>query len=505
MARLRQSYANRYASAEATSAEFESVIRYINSAEIGNLTLRELLQQIFDDEGVVDLGVGIRFNPGVGIEYRIGNDSEWKLAASEDQVRGTPGLNVGSVESPLFSGRQYFTGNGSNTTFSYIVGDDATDVLVWINGVLLNSSAYTFSAPGTSVTLSSPPANGASVSIASVRTSASATYQRIDYTAVANQVVFPFPHEAGDELIVYVNGIFKREGGGYDYILSSASGTVTMTSPQVAGSVVTIMNIANKNIRSVTGLMLEERYATNGLINFSKIAVADGAVAQAKVNGLVAALALRADIYVQGTTPSTPREGALWVNTSGVLPSLNFYQGTRWVSTNADGMIPAPTNANARKFLRLNASATGFEYADFDASNFVSEDAIGNPSGVAPLDNAGLLPSSVIPAFLASDLINGRIGGSVANATHKVALVSRNTLTVRAISIELGAGSATVQLNIDGTDVGSPLAATTTPQRVAISNHLVNALTSPKSVRLVVTGATGASDLTFCIETLITG
>lgn len=207
MARLRQTYANRYASAEATSAEFESVIRYLNSAELGNNTIRELMQKLFDENGELSLGVELRFNPGVGLEYRLGSGDSWSLAASESDVRGAPGSNVGNVESPLFSNKQYFTGNGSQTSFSYTTLDGDSDVLVWVNGVLLNSSAYTFSAPGTTVTLGSAPANGASVLMAAVRTSDSVTYQRIDYTAVASQVVFPFPHDESDELIVFVNEI----------------------------------------------------------------------------------------------------------------------------------------------------------------------------------------------------------------------------------------------------------------------------------------------------------
>lgn len=505
MARLRQTYANRYASAEATSAEFESVIRYLNSAELGNLTLRELMQKIFTEEGDLSLGVELRFNPGTGLEYRLNDDDEWSLAAAEDDIRGAPGLNVGSIEAPLFSNKTYFTGNGSQTAFTYLISDDTSDVLVWVNGLLLKASDYTYSAPGTTVTLSTAPANGASVLMAMVRTSQSVTYERVDYTSALNQVTFPFPHDEADELIVFVNGIFKREGGGYDYVRSAASGTVNMTTPQASGAVVTIMNVANKNIKSVTGLMLEEQFTTNGLIRLDKVSIADGAITQAKVAGLVAALALRSDMYVQSSTPSSPRSGSLWVNTSGLLPSLNFFDGTTWVSSNAEGLIPAPTNANALKFLRLNASATGFEYAGFDASEYATKTSIGAASGIAPLNSSGLLPSSVIPAFIASDQINGRINGSLSNTTYKAAALSGNTTTIKALIVELGAGSATVQLQVDGTPVGSPIAATTSIQRVAISNHLVNSLTAPKSIQLVVSGASSASDLIFCIETLITG
>jgi hypothetical protein len=505
MARLRQTFANRYASSEATGSEFENIVRYINAAEIGNLTLHELMEKLFDAEGDLSLGLRMRFNPGVGLEYQIGDETEnWTLVAAEDAVRGAPGVDIGTVEAPLFANRVYHTGNGSQTVFSYDIPNDTTDILVWVNGILQAESAYSYTAPGTSVTMVTAPPNAASVLIAGIRTSASAIYERIDYISADGQVTFPFPHSDADELIVFVNGVFKREGGGFDYVRSSASGTINFTVPRTVGSLVTIMNVANRNIQSVTGLMLEERYTSNGLLRLDKIAIANDAIAQTKVNGLVAALALRADVYVQPTTPVSPRSGSLWVQTGGLLPSLAFFDGTRWVSTNAEGLIPSPTNANALQFLRLNSSANAFEYASFDASGFILTSRIGASGGVAPLDGGGLLPSSVIPAFLAVRPINVLRSGALANGTFKIALIANSGVTVRGIAVELGAGSATIQLRIDGVDVGSPVAATTTPTRVAISNHVVNALTSPKSVALVVSGASSASDLIVSVETLAT-
>jgi hypothetical protein len=462
-----------------------------------------LLEKIFDESGDLNMGLRIRFNPGIGLEYQVGDGTEnWSVIATEDDIRGAPGLNLGSIEAPLLANREFFTGDGVKTVFDYVIGDDTTDVLVWINGALQANAAYTYTSPGTTVTLATPPANGATVMITAVRTSAAATYQRIDYTAIDGQVTFPFPHTDADELIVFVNGIFKREGGGFDYVRSPSSGTVNMTVPRAAGALVTIMNVANRNIKSVTGLMLEEQYAANGMIRFDRISIANDAIAQAKVNGLVAALALRADVYVQSGTPVSPRPGALWVQTSGLLPTLAFFDGTRWVSTNTEGLIPTPTSANALQYLRLNSSANAFEYASFDSSGFIAANKVGASGGVSPLDGSGLLPASVIPAFLAYRAIEARVNGTISNGTLKIGLIANASVTVKGIAIELNAGSATVQLRIDGVDVGSPVAATTTPTRVAISNHIVNALTAPKSVVLVVSGATSASDLIVSVETL---
>ena len=67
--------------------------------------------------------------------------------------------------------------------------------------------------------------------------------------------------------------------------------------------------------RTCKGSCLSPEYATTtGFINFAKVAVTDGTIAQAKVTGLVTALAQMGTVVVSGTTPSTPLAGWLWVD-----------------------------------------------------------------------------------------------------------------------------------------------------------------------------------------------
>ena len=51
MARIRQQYPQNYGSSGNINTEFETLIRYLNSAELGDNTIGELLAKIFDSAG----------------------------------------------------------------------------------------------------------------------------------------------------------------------------------------------------------------------------------------------------------------------------------------------------------------------------------------------------------------------------------------------------------------------------------------------------------------------
>ena len=50
-------------------------------------------------------------------------------------------------------------------------------------------------------------------------------YSRQDTTAIANQTIVDYAHVSTDELLVYKNGLLKREGSGHDYTKSHTAGT----------------------------------------------------------------------------------------------------------------------------------------------------------------------------------------------------------------------------------------------------------------------------------------
>ena len=504
MARLRQYFASRYGSQEATSSEFENVIRYLNAAELGNQTIAELMTKLFDDNGDLNLNIGFEFDPATGLQFRLDSASEWVQIATAEELRGAAGVNMGTIEAPLFGNKQIITSTTAQTVFPYTISSTAADILVWVNGVLQDTSVYTFSSGAGTVTFGVAPVTSSQVTIATIRSNPSASFLRADLTASTSQVSFPFPLTEFDEIIVFRNGIMQREGGGFDYIKSWQSGIITMTTAQTAGTVITIIRISNENIREVAGLMLEDAYCTNGLIRLDKVAIADAALPSAKVNGLDAALATRPSITVAATTPVTPDAGNLWVNTAGSVPFMLFYDGVRWINASPNGLIPSPDVVNSLQFLRLNATATSLEYTDVDLSSVLGVAARGAANGVAPLDSSGLIPSSVIPSWASRSPVTGVRPGSIVNGTISVGLIE-DQYTVDGITLALSAGSATVQLSIGGSLVGSTVAVTTTPTRLAIGNISVDGSATPKVVSLVISGATGATDLAYNIGMLLVG
>lgn len=507
MPRLRQYYANRYSSSEATNAELENIIRYLNTAELGNKTIAELLAKLFNDAGDLELGLEMRFNPATGIEYMTDEDADnWQLLVSADAIRGAAGVNVGTIEAPLFSNRVDITVVGvPRTTFSYTASASSATIMVWKNGALLPADAYTYSAMAETVTLSDPVNDGMMVSIATIRSNPASVFRRADLVAFSGQVTFPFPHTSTEELVVYRNGILQREGGGFDFIRSPSTGTVTMTTSQTAGNIITIICITNNAVREVAGIMLEDQYASGGLIRLDRINIAAEAIAQDRINGLVDALASRAKITVSGTAPLNPNQGDLWVNTSYAVPTLLFYDGIRWLNSSPNGLIPLPLAANALQFLRLNSTATALEYAPFDTSGLVLLSTVGAANGVAALNAQSKLPSSCIPEFAQRSPIIGRIGGAVANGTYVIGHIAGSIHSFDGITAKLSSGTATIQLSVGGTLVGSTLGVTSTSQKLAITATSVDASVAVKDVALVVTGAATPVDLTYNIGSIITG
>jgi len=109
MARLRQQHPQNYVNSGNIHTDFENVIRYLNTAELGDKTLSELMATIFNEEGVFDGPIQMRLDATAGIQYRIGQysgaETGWVTIADVSTFRGTAGASVGNVEGPFFFGR----------------------------------------------------------------------------------------------------------------------------------------------------------------------------------------------------------------------------------------------------------------------------------------------------------------------------------------------------------------------------------------------------------------
>ena len=112
MARLRQQHPQNYVNSGNIHTDFENLIRYINSAELGNKTIGELFAILFNEEGVFRGPIQMRQDVNTGIQYRVGQysdyESGWITIANIADLRGAAGSSVGNVEGPFFFNRQDF-------------------------------------------------------------------------------------------------------------------------------------------------------------------------------------------------------------------------------------------------------------------------------------------------------------------------------------------------------------------------------------------------------------
>lgn len=501
MARLRQQHPQDYVSSSRINAEIENIIRYLNAAEIGNKTVGELLDSIFNDEGEFDGAVELRLDPTVGLQYRVGEydlpEEGWKTIADIADLRGPAGVNVGTVEGPFFYNRQDYTATQGQTEFDYTFDESTDTVMVWVNGLLQPEDAYTTSPADELVTFNSGLTEEDAVTILSVRTQSVTNFRRVDYEAAPGQVVYSFPHTEDETIVVFQNGVFLRQGGSYDYTTSPDSDTVTLMHTPTTGDLITIMTVENKALTNVGGLMLEDEYTdANGLIRYNKLSIADGEIPQSKVDGLVARLENGAILVVSPSTPSDPETGWLWLDTSTNPNRLKFYDGAGWLLTSPESTLPTFTSAQANYYVRVNGTGTALEYGTIDFSSLVPKTYIGAADGVASLDNSGRIPEGQLPEILTPQMLQVAVGGDVENGTYLVQRIFKEKVRIYGLTGQLSTGTCSVQLSVDGSPVGTVYGMSDTAEDATFGAAVeVDGTTVSKRVEIVVTSASGSKDL----------
>lgn len=245
MSRLRQLRPYEYGSSTAVHTEFENLVRYLQTAEVGGQSLAETIAKLTDDDGNLSSSVQLRNVADTGIQYRVGEytDAEagWTTVIAAADLRGPSGSTVGEVGAPIFNSRVDFqvvsnpsAGDDTElaagaTTLNY--NHVATDtLLVYRQGVLLRPTAdYTTDAEGNSgsgtITLSgNQPATvvGNTFSVYKIRATAITDFTRQDYenTFTGDITLVPFTLTNGNftdstQLVVYKNGILLREPEDY--------------------------------------------------------------------------------------------------------------------------------------------------------------------------------------------------------------------------------------------------------------------------------------------------
>lgn len=484
MARIRQQYPQNYGSSGNINTEFESLVRYLNAAELGNNTVGELLAKIFDENGVFDGPIEFRKDSDAGIQYRIGDyvDAEtgWVTLVGLDEIRGEAGLVAGEIGAPIFYGRADYTATSGQTDFDYAF--DATDeLLVYQDGVLKRPGAandYTVNASGGTggageITFTSGLTAGDVVTVFKVRSTSITGYTRSDTYTTASQINFPFTFDENTKLQVYKNGILQQEGGTNDYTLIPAQNTVQFNTSVLAGNLITIITVENTSVQAVTGLMFEEKFTntSTGLIRFDKLGIADGDIPQAKVSGLATAISESAKLTVGSSTPTPASTGDLWHDTSQTPNQLKFYDGTQWLRTSPDSSLPTFTASNAGQFVKVNGTGTALEYGSVDLSSVIPVTQKGTANGVASLDSTGRLPSSQLPSVLSSDSFYDVVT-TPTNQQYDVKRIYKQKIRIDGLALQTTSGTCQVQIVVDGTGYGSTYSVSSVPNEFTLGTPI---------------------------------
>ena len=255
--------------------------------------------------------------------------------------------------------------------------------------------------------------------------------------------------------------------------------------------------------------MLESRYTdtSSGKIDYTNLSIAADELPQAKVDGLVAALAASATLTIAATAPvnPAPASGDLWHDTSITPNELKFYNGTLWLSTAAEQSIPTFAVGNNSHFLQVTGSGTALQWAAVDLSSRVPKTYMNAASGVAGLDSNGRLPQSQLPTTLITDSVYHKLSGNVANADYVIKRMFKDHIQVVGMSIRTASGTCNVQLMKGGVlaDQARPAAVAAVDSTFATPVD-IDASTGSLTLGFQVTGASSPTDLevTFAIQAL---
>ena len=507
MARIRQQHPQNYTSTGNINTEFENILRYINAAEVGNKSIAELFDSIFDDSGDFDGVVQIRLDSTAGLQYRVGTyttDTQgWLSIADIKDLRGAAGSDVGTINAPIFFNRQDVDLNLGDNVMAYSFEASTDSVVLYLNGVLQAESTYSISSDANTITLNEAVGAGIKASVYSIRPSAVSNYRRKDTTSVAGQIIVAFPHADTEQILVYRNGLLQRSGGSNDFTSSSSTNTVTFNNVLSANELISILTIENTASVRVAGLMTEDKYTNEyGYIPFGKLALDDGGIPVSKVANLANELADKAHIKLGSSTPSA-NDGYLWIDTSGAVPELKFKESGGWFSTSPEASLPVPTSTDALRYVRVNSSGSGFEIAELNLSSVVLKQSKGAANGVSSLDATGKVPVGQLPVRYSAGMVSINQNGAVTNGSLHLMRLWKQVLRIDGISLQCGVGTCNVSVTVDGASAGSTYSVSETASNQTFGTIIqIDGASAGKSIEINVTDASpDCSDLRVSLST----
>jgi len=509
MSRLRQLRAYEYGSSTAIQTEFESIVRYLQSAEVAGQTLSETISKLTDDDGNLQSNVQFRNNASDGIQYRVGEytnaEEGWTTLVSTADIRGPAGTVIGEIGAPIFNSRVDYTAvtqaSDPVDNTEIVVGTDtfnyshleSDELLVYRNGFLLQEGGdYTTDHNGNggtgTVTLTAAhltPGSGIgpittidNFTIYKVRSTAITNFRRLDATndtgADLNFVSFDLSDST--QILVYVGGVLYREPD--DYSRDPINDRVVFTANQYIGTGVnySIITVENADVQTVTGIMMESAYTdlTTGLIQYNKLDIDDGVITQPKVQNLTTDLAARAKLFT--TTPSASDlasgvvDDAFYKRIVNNATEIVYYDGTNSIVLNPSTSLPTASSSDANKFVTVDQSG-GYTLDTVDLSGVVDTDQKGSSNGVANLDGAGKIVFARYDFSGNNNILNGFKGGPhieflldpqsgdnsapISDGIYRVERFYGQNFKIVGMELRCASGSCNVRLQKAGAPVGS--------------------------------------------------
>ena len=542
MSRLRQLRAFEYGSSNAIQTEFESIVRYLQNAEVAGQTLSETMAKLTDDSGNLSASVQLRNNASSGIQYRVGEytDAEagWTTIVPTSEIRGPAGTVIGEIGAPIFNSRVDYTvvSQASNPVDNTEVVIGATvinyshletdELLVYNQGILLQeTNDYTTDHNGNSgtgtVSLLSAATSNDSYTIYKVRSTAITNFRRLDAThptgSASNLDFVSFDLTDSTQILVYVGGVLYREPD--DYSRDSANDRVVFNSNQgpQPGTNYSIITVENADVQTVTGIMMESAYtdSTTGLIQFNKLDIDDGVITQPKVQNLQTDLAARAKLFVSTPTSAELASGdvndAFYKRTVSGSTEVVYYDGTNSIVLNPSSSLPTASATDVNKVVTVDQVGS-YVLSNVDLSGLISTDQKGTGNGVAQLNDGAKIVFSQYDFSGSNNLLNGFSGGpnvdimlssSQVDGTYRVQRFFGQNFKIVGLELRCGAGSCNVQLDKSGTGVGAAYVVGQTASIVDLGTSFIgmDARSASIELNIIVTGASNLADLEVVFKT----
>ena len=267
MARLRQQHPQNYVNSGNIHTDFENVIRYLNTAELGDKTLSELMATIFNEEGVFDGPIQMRLDATAGIQYRIGQysgaETGWVTIADVSTFRGTAGASVGNVEGPFFFGRADVLVGGPISALTVTAGgaNYATTPTVTVSapqeptGTTATATATLTADAVTAITITNAGSGYTAAPTVTITGGSGSGATASGTIGAANSVIGYSFDPSTENIVVYRNGLLLHDtttantAAQYSYDTTANTITLAAATPAVAlGDKVSIYSIRSQSV-----------------------------------------------------------------------------------------------------------------------------------------------------------------------------------------------------------------------------------------------------------------